>query len=71
MKKFIPTGRRSITAINAARLLKEHGTEVNLERANLILEFLYKFAKLSAIEVINRDFDKKTPDKKTPRKLFK
>jgi len=70
MKIFIPTGRRSITAINAARLLKEHGTEVSLERANLILEFLYKFAKLSAVEVINRKSCKKTPDRMTPRKLF-
>ncbi|MNJ87511.1 hypothetical protein D3C87_50310 [compost metagenome] len=71
MKNFIPTGRRSITAINAARLLKEHGTEVSLERANLILEFLYKFAKLSASQVINVDFRIKTTEKKTPRNLFR
>lgn len=71
MQNFIPTGRRSITAINAAKLLKEHGTEVSLERVNLILEFLYKFAKLSAAQVINRDPYEKAPKKKTPRKLFR
>jgi hypothetical protein len=71
MKNFIPTSRRSITAINASRLLSQHGTEVSLERAKLILDFLYKFAKLSAVQVINEDSSKKTPKKKTPRNLYK
>ncbi|SDL11846.1 hypothetical protein SAMN04487898_11550 [Pedobacter sp. ok626] len=71
MKNFIPTGKRTITPINAARLLDKHGTEVSPERAKLILDFLYKFAKLSAAQVINADFNKKTPEKKTPRNLFR
>ncbi|ATP57456.1 hypothetical protein CPT03_13725 [Pedobacter ginsengisoli] len=71
MKNFIQTSRRSITAINAARLLNQHGTEVSLERAKLILDFLYKFAKLSAVQAINGDSGKKPLEKKTPRNLYK
>lgn len=71
MKNFIHTGRRSITAINAVKLLQQHGTEVSLERAKLILDFLYKFSKLSVVQVINEDLHKKSPEKKTPRNLFR
>jgi len=71
MKNFIPTDSRSITATKAVKLLKEHGTEASPERAKLILDFLYGFAKLSAEQVINRDSSEIQPDKKTPRKLFR
>ena len=71
MKDFIPTGRRNITAQKAAKILYQYGTDVSPESAKLILDFLYKFAKLSVEQVINRDSSEIQPDKKTPRKLFK
>lgn len=71
MKNFIPTNRRSITDIKAIKLLKEHGTEVSPERAKLILDFLYGFVKLSVKQVIDRDSRKISPEKRTPRKLFR
>jgi hypothetical protein len=71
MRNFIPTNRRSITAVRAVKLLKKHGTEVNPERAKLILDFLYGFAKLSVKQLTDRDSDKISPEKKTPRKLFR
>ncbi|MFA4870739.1 MAG: hypothetical protein WC623_21260 [Pedobacter sp.] len=71
MKNFIPTDKRSITAIKAAKLLKEYGTEVSLEGAKLILDFLYGFAKLSVKQLTDRDSGKISPEKQTPRKLFR
>ena len=71
MKNFIPTDKRSITAIRAVKLLKEHGTEVSPESAKLILDFLYVFVKLSVKQIIDSDSGKISPEKKTPRKLFR
>ena len=71
MKHFTSTRRRSISAIKTVKLLKEHGTEVSAESAKLILDFLYMFAKLSVRQLIERDSGKISPEKKTPRKLFR
>ena len=71
MKNFIPTNKRSITPIKAAKLLKAHGMEVSEERAKLILDFLYEFVKLSVKQVIDRDYGEIPPEKKTPRKLLR
>jgi hypothetical protein len=35
-----------VTAEKAVKILKEHGTIVSLEEAQLILDFMYKMAKL-------------------------
>lgn len=71
MRNFIPTDRRSITAIKASKLLKDHGTEVSPERAKVILDFMYVFVKLSVKQLIYRDSDKISLEKRTPRKLFR
>lgn len=41
------TERRTITPQKAVDILKQHGTNVTLEEAKQILEFMYKIAKLS------------------------
>jgi ribosomal protein L31E len=39
-------GNRKVTSKQAVKLLKEQGTEVTGEEAELILDFLYKIGKL-------------------------
>lgn len=44
---IIKPERRRVTAQQAVKILKEHGTTVTIEQARLILDFLYKFGKLA------------------------
>ena len=39
--------KQSITPEKAMKLLKEHGTIITVEQAKIILNFLYKFGKLT------------------------
>ena len=39
--------RRSITAAKAIEILKQKGTQVSLEEAEIILDFMYKMSKLT------------------------
>jgi len=39
--------RRRITPQQAVNILKEHGTVATIEEAKIILDFMYKIAKLS------------------------
>nr|MCS3814772.1 hypothetical protein [Mucilaginibacter sp. X4EP1] len=41
------TQRRTITPEKAVEILKQHGTTVTIAEAKLILDFMYKIAKLS------------------------
>lgn len=59
-----PANERTITPEKAKEILAEHGTEVNIEQAKLILDFMYKFAILSVKQIVrqintNRNGDKK------------
>lgn len=42
-----PLEKRKVTPEIAVKLLREHGTIVTVEEAKLILDFMYKFAKLA------------------------
>ncbi len=42
----------SITPEQAVKILREHGTIVTIEEAKLILEFMYKIAKLSVKQYV-------------------
>lgn len=44
--------RRSITPEKAVEILKQHGTKVTVAEAKLILDFMYKIAKLSVEQYI-------------------
>jgi hypothetical protein len=45
-------GKRSVTPEKAVKILQEHGTIVSLEEAKIILDFMYKIAKLSVEQYI-------------------
>jgi hypothetical protein len=47
-------GKRSITPEKAVEILKGHGTIITAEQAKLILDFLYKFGKLTLNQTLNR-----------------
>jgi hypothetical protein len=47
--------KRSVTAEKAVKLLKEHGTIVSLEEAQLILDLMYKFGKLAIDQQVNKN----------------
>jgi len=44
--------KRSVTPEKAVKILQEHGTIVSLEEAKIILDFMYKIAKLSLDQYI-------------------
>ncbi|EHQ24804.1 hypothetical protein Mucpa_0615 [Mucilaginibacter paludis DSM 18603] len=46
--------KRSITPEKAVEILKKHGTEITVDQAKLMLDFLYKFAKLALDQVFKR-----------------
>lgn len=71
MKYFRPTSKRTITPQKAIKILQENGTNVSQNEAELILDFMYKFANLSVKQVINKASGEKSPEVKTPRSLFK
>ena len=71
MKNFRPTGKRTITAQKAIKILQQNGTIITETEAELILDFMYKFANLSVKQVINKASGEKYPEVKTPRNLFK
>jgi hypothetical protein len=48
----MPLEKRSITAEKAAKILKENGTIVTLEEAQIILDLMYRMAKLSINQYI-------------------
>lgn len=70
MKDYHQSDKRTISAQKAVKVLNEHGTIVSLKEAELILNFMYKFTKLSVKQVLNRDSGYVSPKVKTPRRLF-
>jgi hypothetical protein len=44
--------RRRITPDQAVKILAEHGTKVTRKEAEMILDFMYKFAKLALSQYI-------------------
>lgn len=46
--------KRSLTPEKAVEILKKHGTIITIEEAKLILDFMYKIAKLSVEQVFER-----------------
>jgi len=71
MRDIRTTGKRTINPQKAVKILEENGTIVNYTEAELILDFMYKFANLSVKQIIRRDSGENYPDVRTPRKLFK
>jgi hypothetical protein len=48
------TEKRKITPEKVIEILQKQGTKVSLEEAKLMLDFLYKFAKLTLEHVLKR-----------------
>lgn len=71
MKNYHLSDKRTISARKAMETLRKHGTVVSINEAELILDFMYKFAKLSLKQVLERDSGNISPKVKTPRRLFK
>lgn len=46
--------RRAVTPQQAVEIFKKNGTEITLEEARLILDFIYKFAKLALNQVFKK-----------------
>lgn len=46
--------KQSITPEKAVEILKKHGTIITTEEAQLILDFLYKFGRLTLNQVFNQ-----------------
>jgi hypothetical protein len=44
--------KRNVTSQQIVAILKKNGTEIKLEEAEIILEFMYKLAKLSVDQFI-------------------
>lgn len=50
--EFLIKERRKVTPDQAVKLLAEHGTKVTRKEAEIILDFLYKFAKMAISQYI-------------------
>lgn len=48
------TEKRKITPEKAIEILKKHGANVTLEEAKLMLDLMYKFAKLAVSQIVNK-----------------
>jgi HD-GYP domain-containing protein (c-di-GMP phosphodiesterase class II) len=46
--------KRSMTPEKAMEILEKQGTKISIEEAKLMLDFLYKFAKLTLEHVLKR-----------------
>lgn len=46
--------KRRVTPERAVEILKKHGTNISVEEAKLMLDFLYRFAKLTLEIVLKR-----------------
>ena len=47
-------GKRKVTPEKAVEIMKKHGTNITIEEAKLMLDFLYKFANLTLEIVLKR-----------------
>lgn len=71
MNNYNPLEKRKVKPEKVVKILAQHGTEVTIEQAQLILDFAYIFAKLWLKEVKMKGFDKVQPRVKTPRKIYR
>jgi hypothetical protein len=46
--------KRKVTPEKAVEIMKKHGNEITVEEAKLMLDFLYKFGKLTLDIVLKR-----------------
>lgn len=57
MKNYHLSDKRTISARKAMEILRKHGTVVSINEAEIILDFMYKFAKLSLKQVLERGLE--------------
>lgn len=48
------TDKRKVTPEKAIEILKKHDTIISVDEAKIMLDFLYKFAKLTLEKVLKR-----------------
>lgn len=48
------SNNRKVTAEKAVKIMAKHGTVITIEEAKIMLDFLYKFAKLTLETVLKR-----------------
>jgi hypothetical protein len=46
--------KRKLTPEKAVEIFKKHGTNITVDEAKIMLDFLYKFAKLTLDHVLKR-----------------
>jgi hypothetical protein len=54
MQPYFRNEKRTLTPEKAVKLLAKHGTIISLEKAGIMLEFLYKLSNLSVSQAILR-----------------
>lgn len=59
-----PANERTITPEKAKEILAEHGREVTIEQAKIILDFMYKFAILTVKQIVKQRNTNQNGDKK-------
>jgi len=71
MRQKEPAKKRNIRPEKVVSGLEKYDRKITLAEAELILEFSYKFAKLSLEQIKNGGFEKPSPKRMTPRNLFR
>jgi hypothetical protein len=69
MQPYFRNEKRTVTPEKAQKILAKHGTIISLEKAEVMLEFLYKLSNLSVSQTILRataDKQKALAEKKKP-----
>lgn len=54
MQPYFRDEKRTLTPEKALKILAKHGTIISLEKAKIMLEFLYKLSNLSVSQTILR-----------------
>lgn len=54
MQPYFKVEKRTLTPEKAVKLLAKHGTIISLEKAGIMVDFLYKLSNLSVSQAILR-----------------
>ncbi|RQO75665.1 hypothetical protein DBR43_10025 [Pedobacter sp. KBW06] len=71
MKGFKLKEDRTIVPEQVIEILSKHRTNVNITEAQLILDFMYKFAKLSVKQALTKDSSEALPDAGNQSKSYR
>jgi hypothetical protein len=69
MQPHLREEKRTVTPKKAMQILAKHGTHISLEKAELMLDFLYKLSNLSVSQAILSILREKNGEPSKIRKL--